>query len=427
VTAVTSGTAGIAGTIETPATAGLLFEDVRLIDGIADAARASVDVLVIGHRIAAIESADPAARDLMLRAQNAQGVDVRRIPGAGRTLLPGLIDCHAHYLMDATAPRMFETEERDPDSLVILRGARAARQALAAGITTARSAGAPRALDIPLSQAIDAGDVPGPRHIPAGRALTITGGHGWRFGIQADGELALRAAVRANVRDGARVIKAVASEAAMLTSGVAGVQELTEDELRAIVDEAARLRCRVLAHAQGNDAVRAAARAGVASVEHAFLADEATLEVLAASGATLVPTLSVTDVWRTLPGLTDAQRQRQTVIEGLHRRSCETAVRLGIPLATGTDTGVRGVLPDMVGREIRLLHEHGLGAMDAIKSATSTAARLLGVDDEFGSIRVGHVADLLLVDGDPLVELDRLATPSLVVQAGQVWSGPSLD
>ncbi len=133
-----------------------------------------------------------------------------------------------------------------------------------------------------------------------------------------------------------------------------------------------------------------------------------------------MPTLSVTDVWRTLPGLTDAQRQRQTVIEGLHRRSCETAVRLGIPLATGTDTGVRGVLPNMVPREIRLLHEHGLGAMDAIKSATSTAARLLGVDDETGSIRVGHIADLLLVDGDPLADLGRLAAPVLVVARGAV-------
>ena len=204
----------------------------------------------------------------------------------------------------------------------------------------------------------------------------------------------------------------------MLTSGVAGVQELTEDELRAIVDEAARLRCRVLAHAQGNDAVRAAARAGVASVEHAFLADEATLEVLAASGATLVPTLTVTDVWRTLPGLTDAQRQRQTVIEGLHRRSCETAVRLGIPVATGTDTGVRGVLPGMVAREIRLLHEHGLGAMDAIKAATSAAARLLGIEDDTGSVTTGRRADLLLVDGDPLTGLDRLASPAMVIQGG---------
>ena len=397
---------------------GLLFEDVRLIDGIAPDAREHVDVLVIGDRIASIGDADPATRQSLLRSQRQLGVPLVQIPGTGRTLLPGLIDCHAHYPLDPRVDDAFDTADRESDARLSLRAARCAAEALASGVTTARSGGAPRGLDIPLAAAIDAGDVPGPRYIPAGRALTITGGHGWRFGIEADGELALRAAVRANVRDGARVIKAVASEAAMLTSGVAGVQELTEDELRAIVDEAARLRCRVLAHAQGNDAVRAAARAGVASVEHAFLADEATLEVLAASGATLVPTLTVTDVWRTLPGLTDAQRQRQTVIEGLHRRSCETAVRLGIPVATGTDTGVRGVLPGMVAREIRLLHEHGLGAMDAIKAATSAAARLLGIEDDTGSVTTGRRADLLLVDGDPLTALDRLTSPAMVVQGG---------
>ncbi len=404
---------------------GTLFADVQLIDGISAVPRQHLDVLVVGRYIQEISAADPAAGAAAAAARQATGVHIRQIPAAGRTLLPGLIDCHTHYLLDATAPTMFESEDRDGDALVVLRGARAARQALAAGVTTARSAGAPRGLDIPLAAAIEAGDASGPRLIPAGRALTITGGHGWRFGIEADGEMALRTAVRANVRDGARVIKAIASEAAMLTTELAGVQELTEDELRGIVDEATRLRCRVLAHAQGSDAVRAAARAGVASIEHAFLADEAALEVVAASGAVLVPTLSVTDVWRTLPGLTDAQRQRQRVLEGLHRRSCEAAIRLGIPMATGTDTGVRGVLPGMVAREIRLLYEHGLGAMDAILAGTSAAARSLGVQDETGSVTVGLEADLLLVDGDPLTDLDRLSRPVLVMRGGDVVAIPA--
>jgi imidazolonepropionase-like amidohydrolase len=399
-------------------TAGWLFRDVRLIDGLAPQARDGMDVLVVGDRVTGIEPGEPAIRAERLRAQLEAGVDIREVDGTGRTLLPGLIDCHAHHLLDASAPTMFEREERDPDASVVLRGARAARAALAAGVTTVRSAGAPRGLDIPLAMAIDAGDVPGPRTIPAGRAITITGGHGRRFGIEADGEQALRTAVRANVRDGARVIKAVASEAAMLTTEVAGVQELSEAELRAIVDEAARLRCGVLAHAQSDAAVRASARAGVASIEHAFLADEATLELVAASGVTLVPTLSVTDVWRTLPGLSDERRARQTALERLHRRSCETAVRLGIPVATGTDTGVTGVRPDMVAREIRLLHEHGLGAMDAIIAGTAGGARLLGLDADTGSIGVGKLADLVLVDGDPLADLRRLERPVMVLRAG---------
>jgi imidazolonepropionase-like amidohydrolase len=400
-------------------TTGWLFHDIRLIDGVADAARMPMDVLVLGDRIAAVQPSDPARRASMLAERGLDGAGLAQLDGAGRTLLPGLVDCHAHYLLDATAPVMFEREERDPDGPVVLRGARAARQALEAGVTSARSAGAPRGLDIPLAAAIAAGDVPGPRLLPAGPAITITGGHGWRFGIEADGEAALRRAVRSCARDGARVIKAIASEAAMLTTSLAGVQELTEHELRAIVDEATRLRCRVLAHAQGSDAVRAAARAGVSSIEHAFLADEAALEVVAEAGSVLVPTLTVTDVWRSLPGRSDDQRARQSILEPLHRRSCETAIRLGIPVAAGTDTGVTGVLPTMLAREVRLLHEHGLDAMAAIRAGTSAGARLLGIDDLTGRVEVGLQADLMMVDGDPLADLRRLEAPLLVLQGGR--------
>jgi imidazolonepropionase-like amidohydrolase len=133
-----------------------------------------------------------------------------------------------------------------------------------------------------------------------------------------------------------------------------------------------------------------------------------------------VPTLSVTDVWRTIPGLSAESRERQDLIEGLHRRSCETAIRLGIPIATGTDCGVRGVLSDMVAREVRLIHEHGASAMTALKGATSIAARTIGLEDEIGTVEVGKRADLLLVDGDPLADLRCLERVRVVVKAGEV-------
>ncbi len=287
-------------------------------------------------------------------------------------------------------------------------------------MTTTRSAGSPRNFDVVLRDAIDAGYIAGPRILAAGPALTITGGHGWMFGREADGEDEFRRAVRANVRDGADVIKVVSSEAAMLTTAVAGVEEMTEGEIRAAVEEAARLRRRVLSHAQGSESVVRSARAGVASVEHAFLADEAALEVLAESGAFLVPTLAVTDVWHHLVGLSSAARARQDVIEGFHRRSTETAIRLGIRTATGTDCGVRGVMPDMVAREVRLLNEHGRSAMDSIRSGTSWAAELLGLADAIGTVQVGKRADLLLVEGDPLADLACLEKVRAVVKGGAV-------
>lgn len=305
-----------------------VISNVRLIDAVADGARSGVDVVIEGESIAAVERHDPA------RATEANG---EVVDGTDRTLLPGLIDCHSHYPIDATVEDGFETFRHDPDTTIALRAAGMARLALESGVTTSRSAGSPRNFDVVLRGAIEAGHVPGPRILAAGPALTITGGHGWLFGREADGELEFRKAVRANVRDGADVIKVVASEAAMLTTAVAGVEEMTEGEIRAAVEEAGRLRRRVLSHAQGSEAVVRSARAGVASVEHAFLADEAALDVLAESGAFLVPTLAVTDVWHHLEGLTPAARARQDVIEGYHRRSTETAIKLGIRTATGTD------------------------------------------------------------------------------------------
>lgn len=200
---------------------------------------------------------------------------------------------------------------------------------------------------------------------------------------------------------------------------VHGAPELTEDEVRAVVETAAELRVPVMSHAQDSASVRRSASAGVASVEHAWLADQAAIEALAASGAWLVPTLVVTDVNRTLAGLTPVQRERQDLIERTHRASTEAAIRLGVPLATGTDTGEVGVTADMVWREIRLLHEHGASPIAAIQAATSSAARLLGVAPETGSVEVGKLADLVLIDGDPLSDLRRLAAPVAVIQAGR--------
>ena len=302
--------------------------------------------------------------------------------------------------------------------------------ALRAGVTTARGAGSIRNLEVILRDAIAAGQVPGPRLIVAGTAVGITGGHGHAFGLEADGPEALVTATRRVVRDGADVVKVVASEAAMLTTtGLApgrmvhGAPELTESELRAIVATAGELGVKVMSHAQDGESVRRSAAAGVNSVEHAWLAERDAIEALARAGAFLVPTLVVTDVNRTLRGLTRVQRERQDLIERCHRVSTEAAIELGIPIATGTDTGEVGVTADMVAREIALLHEHGASPMAAIRAATSAAARLLGLDDDIGRIAPGYRADLVMVEGDPLADLGRLANPALVLQAGRIVDG----
>jgi imidazolonepropionase-like amidohydrolase len=395
---------------------GLVIRGVRVIDGVGETARDALDVIVSDGRIAAIEPHDPA------RSIDAGTVV---IDGAGRTVLPGLVDAHAHYTFDPTEGSLAAIARRS-DAEIVLGAAGHAARALRAGITTARGAGSIRNLECALREAIAAGHVPGPRLVAAGTAIGITGGHGFQFGIEADGPAALVSATRQVVRDGADVVKVVASEAAMLTTtGLApgrmvhGAPELTDDELRAIVEAATELRVAVMSHAQDSESVRRSAVAGVRSVEHAWLADEAAIESLAAASAWLVPTLVVTDVNRTLPGLTPVQRERQDLIERKHRASTETAIRLGVRLATGTDTGEVGVTADMIWREIALLHDHGASPLAAIQAATSSAARLLGVDADVGTIEPGKQADLVLIDGDPLVDLGRLAEPVAVIQAGR--------
>ena len=398
-----------------------VFEAIRLIDGVSPDARDDVDVVVDDDRIVAV-----VPHGAVVPPPTPSPEPPMVIDGRGCTLLPGLIDAHAHYTFDPNEGSIAAIARRS-DAEIVLTAAGHAARAVRAGITTARGAGSIRNLEFVLRDAIAAGHVPGPRLVAAGSAIGITGGHGHQFGIEADDALGLCQGVRRVARDGADVIKIVASEAAMLTTTglapgrmVQGDAELTETEIAAIVAEARRLHVRVMSHAQGSQSVIASARGGVDSVEHAWLADRVAIEALAASGAFLVPTLVVTDVNRDLPGLTTVQRSRQDLIEQRHRASCEIAIELGVPIATGTDTGEVGVTSDMVWREIALLRDHGASAMAAIQAATSAAARLLGLAGEIGAVEPGMLADLVLVEGDPLVDPGRLAAPRLVMQGGRV-------
>ena len=391
----------------------VVFTDARLIDGIADEPRAHVDVVVDDDRIADISDHQP--RDWA-------GLGYTVVDAAGSTLLPGFVDVHVHYTIDArlqTEDGILDALRQDPAEAAFI-GAGNARRALEAGVTTARSAGAAHSRDIALRDAINAGFVAGPRLSAAGGSITITGGHGWLFGYEADGIRELVKLTRRLARDTADHFKIVSSEAAQLTSAVAGVEEMTVDEIKAVVDEARRLHRRVMSHAQPSGAVIASARGGVDSVEHAFLADREAHEVLRETGTTLTPTLTITDVWSSIPGVSQAVRDNQAHLSVVHRQSAETAVRLGTPLVAGTDCGVRGVTSDMLWREIYNLYDHGLSPMAAIKAGTIGGARLMGLDHEIGTLEAGRQADILMVWGDPLADLRRLEDLSLVMRGGRI-------
>lgn len=387
----------------------IVFHDCRMIDGIGDLAREHCDVVVEQGNIVAIESS------------RVRGSSEHRIIEAdGMTILPGLIDCHTHYLIYPWGLDPRKLDMGGPHGRSVLRGARCARTALESGVTTARDAGAPDGLNIVLRDAINDGLIPGPRILASGRGITITGGHGTGFSREADGVLEIQKAVREEMRDGVDVVKIFASEAAMLTGPEAGVEELTQAEIEVIVSEASRRGLRSFSHAQNSTSVVRSARGGVHSVEHAFLADEQAIRTLRECGTVLVPTLAVTEVTLERADLGKDYRLRMLDIQRLHWRSCEEAIRQGVSVVAGTDCGVPGILPDMLWREICLLNARGMTPMAAIKAATIRAAELLGLDGRIGSIEIGKQADLILVSGDPARNLSCLSHVALVMKAGQL-------
>jgi len=385
------------------------YRATRLIDGVAERPLADHAAVIEGARI---DWVGPAAELPLGLAVDDLG-DV--------TLLPGLVDCHVHLVWDASAAPHEVTARESPERTV-LRAVTHARQQLDAGVTTVRDLGASDGLSIPLAQAVAAGDVPGPRIVASGRAVAMTGGHGWFLGQEADGADAVRAAVRAQIKAGARSIKLMAS------GGVYGEHEqvdqpqLTLEELRAGVEEAHKAGCIVAAHAYAPLPIGEALEAGVDSIEHGSFLDRATAERMRERGAYLVPTLSVYDAMaRHAPALgSPAYIVRKTdAVRAASLGACRLAYEVGVPLAAGTDAGSPGHPHGSLVEELRLMVEAGLPTVEALRIGTLGGARLLRLDGEIGTLEAGKGADLIAVDGDPSRDVTHLRDVRLVVTAGR--------
>lgn len=406
----------------------LLLRDVVLIDGTGAPPRAGMDVFVQDGRIANVgEHLVPS-----------EGTEVLELEGY--TLLPGFIDAHVH--MTFTPPPNYaqgvvrEMQEHDADRA--LRGTANAWATLQAGFTTVRNVGGTFA-DRALRDAIDAGTVPGPRMLVANYAITITGGHcddthGYqpevlpalqdhRAGV-ADSPDEVRKAVRYQIKHGADVIKVCATAGVMSSGDSPGAAQMTPAELRAAVDEASRANLRVAAHAHGTQGIREAVEAGVHSVEHGSLLDETTIALMKARGTVLVPTLSAGEhVLRAADAgtLSEASAAKARAIAPRMRESFAKAHDAGVPIALGSDAGV--FAHGTNGHEFTLMVEAGMSEMDAIVSGTTRAAELLGVRD-VGTIAEGAMADLVIVEGDPLSDITRLERPAGVIKGGVLYVHP---
>ena len=389
--------------------------DVTLFDG--HRVRRRQGILIEGERIAWVGSHARAPGE----ARGARGVE-----GSGRFLTPGLIDCHVHLNFDGGGDFVGELAELNASHMLApIKSVANAAKHLAAGVTTVRDLGGLGTCE--LAGAIEAGTGPGPRVVAAGRALTITGGHGHNivFARQVDGPDAVRQGVREEIRGGATAIKVVAT-GGVLTPGIgATFTAFTPDELGAAVDEAHRWDRGVAAHAIGADGITQSVAAGVDSVEHCVQLTAATARRMAERGTFRGATLSAAFGMMDNPEGTPAYALAKisSVIDD-HERSGAVALKANVRQVCSTDAGTPFNPHGGAPRELARLVEWGMEPFDALVAGTSNGAELLRVPD-VGVVRPGALADLVLYDADPLDDIDALSDPRTVWKGGGIVAGRS--
>jgi len=351
----------------------------------------------------------------------------------GLTVLPGLIDVHTHLVGDVQTAGVPSTTTSGAQDVLI--GVRHARETIRAGFTTVRDLGPFRAFtDCALRDAIDAGDVVGPRMQCAGAYITAPWGGGDVVGLAHDITLPeelrfgvvrsvddVRERVRRLLIGGATMIKCIGTGAVLTRGGVPGAPELSEAEIRAAVEEAAWYGTHVAVHAHGAEGAKRAIRAGARSVEHGSYLDDDAIGMLAETGTFFSVDLYDGE-WALGPdGPTDwpaetmrKLRESQVAAEAVMAKAIARDVRI----AFGTDSGVYP--HGLNGRQFASYVRAGMSPLDAIRSATVTAAELMGWSDRVGTLAAGRFADLVAVAGDPLTDVTELARPVVVAKGGRL-------
>ena len=408
----------------------VVLKAARLIDGTGAAPVQNGVVVVTDDRIVSVG----AAGSVSIPA-GARTVDL-----GNATLLPGFIDAHTHVIGRTLGdPAGNDAAVRDVDSFGAILGVANVRNTLLAGFTSIRNVGAANFDDIAMRKAINEGWVIGPRMQTAAHAIGITGGHcdenGYKPGIKdgdfrtgiADGPDQIRAAVRYQAKYGADVIKTCATGGVLSEGDAVGVPQYTYEELKAMVDEATKLKRKVAAHAHGTEGIKIAVRAGVSSIEHGSFLDEEGAKMMAERGTFLVPTLSA--------GEAAENAAKAGVLKGLRaekalaaaqamRKAIKYAVANKVPIALGTDAGVAPHGAN--GHEFTLMVQWGgLTPMQSIIAGTSNAARLLGWDRNLGTLTAGKWADIVAVPGDPIADIKVMEKPVFVMKSGVVYKAPN--
>ncbi len=398
----------------------LAIRAARLIDGRGGPPLLNAVILVDSSRITAVGANLPVPSG-------------RTVIDLGQaTVLPGFIDCHTHITAGDPGDYYESRFRRSPIDFAVASPT-FARRTLEAGFTTVRDVGSAEFIDVALRRAIDSGLVAGPRMQVATLAIGSTGGHNDIVGFSpyikfgqfsgiADGVDEIRKLVRFEVKNGADVIKLIASAGVLSEEQSAGAPQYSQEEMNAAVQEAAQWGRKVAAHAHGAEAIKRAVRAGVTSIEHGSLLDDEGIRLMKERGTYLVADIYNDDYilseykkLRFPEKILDKERQ----IGRQQRENFRRAVRAGVKVAYGTDAGVYP--HGWNGKQFAFMVRYGLTPMQAIQSATTSAADLLGWADRVGAVAPGLYADLVAVDGNPLSDITELERVKFVMKGGIVY------
>jgi len=388
----------------------LTLRKATLIDGTGREPITNAVIVLDGEKIAAV----------------GQEGQVTQPPGevinlAGKTVLPGLLNLHEHLEL-RRGLGAWQEKVAQSDNWAMMRAVRNALLCLQEGVTTIRDCGSRRGLNLALKRGIEEGMIIGPRMVTCGQPLVMTGGHGWEICTEADGPDEARKAARQQLKAGADLIKAMASGGYISYIKPGQDQpwssQLTVEEMRAAFDEAKKAGKKTTVHAHPPAAIRAAIEAGVDCIEHGVLLDKETAELMASKGIFLVPTLA--ESWEMAEHGLELGRPAWLVEASKAELDSRLerfayAVDAGVKIAMGTDVA------GSPAREIELMAQGGLSPMEAIVAATRNGAELIDMEDQIGTIEAGKLADLIVVDGNPLENLPDLAKVELVFKDGTLY------
>lgn len=343
------------------------------------------------------------------------------IDGRGKTILPGFFDMHIHLGMDGIADP-FAQISTDTQATSAYRHQANAQKQLKSGVTSVRNLGSKWHIDLAYRDAVNAGLLTGPTVYGSGQPIVMTGGHGYPLASEADGEDEVRKAARHTLKQGADVLKLMATGGVMTPGVDPGSPQLSEKEMRAAVEEALHAGKTTASHAQGTIGIQNAVRAGITTIEHGIFLDDETIELMIKYGTVLVPTLAAPYyiVKNADSGAIPPHAVKKAIYcFEAHKESFRKAVEAGVKIAAGTDAGTPFNLHGDFAKELELMHEGGMKIRDIIASATYDAASVLNVQNETGSLETGKAADFIILSEDPEENLSAFRAVDAVYKGGE--------